>query len=150
MIEKHHQRIFEQKSFSKNRNIYLCIFSCVLLWSGNSLSNILSFLSTLCLRQLFRYSNLSFFLNIYPKNDLNKWNLFWVRLYHNWLIRPPHKVMYNTASILYYKRNQKSIYETIKINIWNISADIIIGNYDKCVFPPSKMVDTGWNHNFII
>ena len=30
-----------------------------------------------------------------------------------------------------------------KINIWNITADINVGNDDNCVFPISKMSDTG-------
>ena len=30
------------------------------------------------------------------------------------------------------------LYNESKINIWNISADINVGNYDKCVFPIRK------------
>ena len=31
-----------------------------------------------------------------------------------------------------------------KINRWNISDDINVGNDDNCAFPLSKMSDTGW------
>ena len=34
------------------------------------------------------------------------------------------------------------LYNESKINIWNISADINVGNEDKYVFPISKMSDT--------
>ena len=35
------------------------------------------------------------------------------------------------------------LYNESKINRWNISSDINVGNYDKYVFPLSKMSDTG-------
>ena len=35
------------------------------------------------------------------------------------------------------------LYNESKINIWNISADINVGNYDNCLFPTKKLVILG-------
>ena len=42
------------------------------------------------------------------------------------------------------------LYNELKINGWNISADINIGSDYKCVFPLSKMGNMEWNHIFIM
>ena len=41
------------------------------------------------------------------------------------------------------------LYNESKINGRNISANINVVNYDKYVFPLSKISDMKWNHNFI-
>ena len=97
--QKHQQIIFEQKSFSAYMNIHFCIFSWLLSWSGNWLSNILSFLSELCLWDNFSDTSLSIFGKCTSKNNINKWNCFQVRAYRNWLIHTPHQVILNTGPI---------------------------------------------------
>ena len=42
------------------------------------------------------------------------------------------------------------LYSESKINRWNISDDINVGNYDNCLFQISRMGDTEWNYNFIM
>ena len=43
------------------------------------------------------------------KTNINKWNIFPVQAHWNRLVLPPHQVITNIGSILYYKMNQKSI-----------------------------------------
>ena len=38
--------------------------------------------------------------------------------------------------------NNDLLYNKSKLNIWNISADINVGNYDKVVIPLSKLGNT--------
>ena len=59
--------------------------------------------------KIFLIHHFQFLTNV-PLKNLNKWILFQIWWYCNWLVRPPHLVIWNTGSIIYYAMNQKLIY----------------------------------------
>ena len=126
-------------SWSNNMNIHICIFYWFIFWRWHITTNIYSILQLFKWKYLVFPTQLFWFVNsdfwqMYLKNNLNKWNIFQVRAHCNSLFRPTYQVI----KIL----DQLFIIQWIKINIWNISANIDVGNYEKVVVPLGKIANT--------
>ena len=91
-----------------------------------------------CLQDSCSDTSIPIFDKCTLKTDPNKIFCFQVLWYYNFRIRPPHEVISNTGSIIYYTTNKK-------FYIWNICAEINVENYVKCVFLLKKLNDTGLN-----